>query len=59
LALTKADFLVESKATDSFLGHNFAGGEEDAILLLEGFLGLKIRHLRSNVQGSNQDFFFN
>jgi len=43
--LTEANFFVESNATGLFLGQNFFGGKEDALLLLEGFLGLKISHL--------------
>eukprot|EP00353_Schmidingerella_taraikaensis_P017470 CAMPEP_0185603400 /NCGR_PEP_ID=MMETSP0436-20130131/2437_1 /TAXON_ID=626734 ORGANISM="Favella taraikaensis, Strain Fe Narragansett Bay" /NCGR_SAMPLE_ID=MMETSP0436 /ASSEMBLY_ACC=CAM_ASM_000390 /LENGTH=196 /DNA_ID=CAMNT_0028233863 /DNA_START=245 /DNA_END=835 /DNA_ORIENTATION=- len=41
----EANFFVESNASGRLLGHHFSGGKEDAVLLLEGFLGLKISHL--------------
>ena len=43
--LTKANFLVESEAAGGLLGHNFAGRQENAVLLLESFLVLKVSHL--------------
>ena len=43
--LTKANFLVKSEAASGLLGHNFAGRQENAVLLLESFLVLKVSHL--------------
>ena len=43
--LTKSNFFVESNAAGALFGHNFLGGEEHAVLLLEGFFSLEISHL--------------
>ena len=44
--LTEPNFFVESNTAGSLFSHHLLGGEEDALLLLEGPFILKISHLR-------------
>jgi predicted NBD/HSP70 family sugar kinase len=49
--LTKSNFFVESNAVACLLGEHFLGGEEHAVLLLEGSFSLKISHLWRSLFG--------